>query len=122
MKKAVQYVVEDGESTRFREGEIELAPVEGVSPGGIFHAAALGDAAVGVVVFEAGFSCEFHHTPAPTWMLVMSGEMEVEVSDDETRVLRAGDLVHLSDAQGRGHRSRVLGDQEVIVATAGFTP
>lgn len=123
MKVAVHNVVEeDGGKSRFTSGELELAPVEGVSPGGVFNAAGLGDAGVGLVVFDAGFSCGFHNTPAPTWMFMMTGRMEIEVSDGDAREFKAGDLIHFSDAAGQGHRSKVLGDDDVIVATAGFNP
>lgn len=122
MKRTVLHVFEEGEKTRFRDGEVELASIEGVSPGGVFEAAALGEGAVALAVFAAGFSCGFHNSPAPTWMFMMNGEMELEVSDGESRRIAAGDLVHFADASGQGHRSRVLGDQDVVVATAGFAP
>ncbi len=123
MKIPVHNVVEEpGGKSRFVSGELELAPVADVSPGGVFNAVGLGDAGVGIVVFDAGFECGFHNTPAPTWMFLTSGRIEIEVSDGDAREFKAGDIVHFSDAAGQGHRSKVLGDEEVIAATAGFNP
>jgi uncharacterized cupin superfamily protein len=53
-------------------------------------------------------------------MFIMHGEMELEVSDGVKQRLSPGDIVHFSDSDGEGHRSTVIGDDEVVVATAGF--
>src|SRR3954451_8995399 len=120
MNKQVYGVASDGEKSRIETREIELSPVEGVAPGGVFNAAGLGDSAVALVTFDAGFTCDFHNTDVPTWMFVMHGQMELEVSDGVSRTLRPGDIVHFSDSDGQGHKSTVIGDDEVIVATAGY--
>jgi hypothetical protein len=121
-KTAQLVVVSDGTKTRFEERELELATVEGVAPGGVFEAAALGEGSVALIRFAAGFDCEFHNTDAPTYMFIMQGEMEIELSDGVKRVLRGGDHVYMTDNDGEGHRSRVLGDEAVIMATAGYAP
>jgi mannose-6-phosphate isomerase-like protein (cupin superfamily) len=122
MEKTAKLVVtgEDGK-TRFTETTVEFVPVEGVSPGGVFQAAALGSSDAALVQFEADFSCEFHHTPSPTWMFVMTGQMEIEVSDGAKQIISPGDFIRLEDSSGRGHRSRVLSDGPVLVATAGYS-
>lgn len=118
--KARLVVTREQGKTRFEETAIEFASVEGVSPGGVFQAAALGSGAAALVQFDGDFTCDFHHTPDPTWMFVMAGRMEIEVSDGATQVLEAGDVIRLEDADGQGHRSRVLGGEPVLVATAGY--
>jgi hypothetical protein len=122
MEKTVWRVTtgEDGK-TRFSSMPLEFTLVEGVSPGGVFQAAALGSSDAAVVQFDRDFTCEFHHTPSPTWMFFMTGQMEIEVSDGEKAVLSPGDLIRLEDSDGQGHRSRVLGEGPVLVATAGFS-
>jgi len=122
MKKTAHHVVSDGEKTRWQDREIELGAVEGVAPGGVFNAAGLGEGSVALATFAPDFSCDFHNTEAPTWMFILQGRMEIELSDGETRTVGGGDIVHFSDAEGQGHRSRVVGDDEVIVATAGYAP
>jgi hypothetical protein len=46
--------------------------------------------------------------------------MELEVSDGDTRMLEPGDIVRFEDGDGQGHRSRVVGDEEFVAATAGY--
>lgn len=111
----------DDGATTLERTEIELSPVEGVAPNGVFHAAFLGERAAGIVVFEPGFESGYHNTPAETWMLVMAGSLELTVSDGTSVVLEPGDAVLFDDAAGGGHTSRVLGDRRFIVATAGFS-
>jgi quercetin dioxygenase-like cupin family protein len=122
MQKTARLVVtgEDGK-TRLSETTVEFVSVSDVSPGGVFQAAPLGSSDAALVHFEADFSCDFHHTPGPTWMFVMAGQMEIEVSDGAKTVIRAGDVIKLEDSDGRGHRSRVLGGEPVLVATAGYS-
>jgi uncharacterized cupin superfamily protein len=120
MKKQVYGVVSDDGKSRLELRDIEFAAVADAAPGGVFNAAGLGDSAVALVTFDPGFTCEFHNTEAPTYMFIMHGEMELELSDGVTQRLRPGDIVHFSDSDGQGHKSTVIGDDEVIVATAGF--
>lgn len=122
MEKTAKLVTtgEDGK-TRFTETTVEFVSVEGVSPGGVFQAAALGSSDAALVQFESDFTCEFHHTPGPTWMFFMTGQMEIEVSDGAKEVLGPGDFIRLEDSEGQGHRSRVVGNEPVLVATAGYS-
>jgi hypothetical protein len=121
MKRKARVVVagSDGK-TRFEEREIELHPVEDMTPGGVFEAAGFGSSEVGLVRFAPGYDVGFHLTPTPTWMFVMKGRLGLGLSDDVWAELVPGDIVYMTDAEGEGHRSRVLGDDEVLLATAGF--
>ena len=122
MKTVAHQVVSDGTKTRFEPREIELAPVADVAPGGVFHAGGLGEGTVAIVRFEPGFDAGFHNTPTPTWMFIMSGQLELGLSDGVTRTLEPGDVVYFTDSDGEGHQSRVVGNQDVVVATAGYIP
>ena len=106
--------------TRFEEQAIPFSPVEGIAPLGVFYAASLGSSAAALVRFEVGFESGFHNTDAETWMFVMRGQMNLEVSDGVSRLLGPGDVVFFSDSTGEGHSSHVVGDVPVLVATAGF--
>jgi len=46
----------------------------------------------------------------------ISGQIEAKVSDGETRIFSAGDMVVLEDTIGKGHISSVIGDKNVILA------
>ena len=106
--------------TRFEERELVLDPIEGVAPGGVFEAAGLGTNDVALVRFQPGFEADFHLTPAPVWMFVMTGRLQLGLSDDVWAELGPGDAVYMTDQEGEGHRSRVLGDEDVLMVTAGY--
>jgi len=119
-RTARKVVVGDDGKSRFEELPIEFHHLDDVVPGGAFDAAPLGSNEVALVRFRPGFVADWHHTPAPTWMMVMTGRMELGLSDDVWAELVPGDVVYMTDASGDGHRSRVLGDEDVLMATAGF--
>ena len=121
MNKQFRVVVagEDGK-TRLQEDELEFVTVEGLTPGGVFDAAGLGASAVAIVHFAPGYDAGFHLTPDPTWMFVMTGRLAIGLSDDVWFELGPGDIVRMTDTSGEGHRSRVIGDDAVLMATAGY--
>ena len=106
--------------TSFGEREVEFHTIDGIVPGGVFDAAPLGGSDVALVHFAAGFVSEYHLTPTPTWMFVLAGRLDLGTSDGAWAELGPGDIVHMSDTEGLGHRSRVLGADDVLMATAGF--
>jgi quercetin dioxygenase-like cupin family protein len=68
-----------------------------------------------VLFFHApvGWFGDWHPTPARQYFVALSGELEVYVSDGQMRRVRAGDVVYLDDLAGRGHTTRVIGDEPV---------
>jgi redox-sensitive bicupin YhaK (pirin superfamily) len=63
-----------------------------------------------------GWFGDWHPTPRRQFTLYLQGEIEAETSDGEIRRFGPGDAVLLEDTTGRGHRSRVIGDREAILA------
>lgn len=51
---------------------------------------------------------EWHTAPQRQYVLILSGETEIEVSDGEKRVLKAGRVLLVEDTFGKGHRNRRL--------------
>jgi hypothetical protein len=47
--------------------------------------------------------------------MVLSGVMEVEVSDGQRRKFGPGSVNLVTDSAGRGHRTNVLGSDEVLL-------
>ncbi len=64
-----------------------------------------------------GWESDWHPAPYRQIHFYMSGEVEAEVSDGETRHLSAGDIVMVEDTSGKGHRSRTIGSSEILIAT-----
>ncbi|MFT7673786.1 MAG: quercetin dioxygenase-like cupin family protein [Gammaproteobacteria bacterium] len=63
--------------------------------------------------FPANWFGDWHHAPRPQFYFQMSGELEIQVSDGETRRFSAGSLILVEDTSGKGHLTRVVGNSEV---------
>ena len=50
------------------------------------------------------------------WIFVLVGAMAFEASDGEVRHVAPGDAILLEDTTGKGHRSRVTGDADAVLA------
>jgi hypothetical protein len=55
----------------------------------------------------AGWSSDWHTSPARSLFIVMSGEWEVTVSDGESRRFAIGSAILLESTSGVGHSSRI---------------
>jgi len=71
---------------------------------------------LGFLTLPRGYSSVWHPAPGKRFVVVLSGLVELEVGSGERRKLGAGDVVLVTDVQGRGHITRVLGKQDVIIA------
>lgn len=119
-RSARRVVAGDDGKTRIEDIELDFVSVADVVPGATFDVLPLGAADSAIVAFAPGFVAPFHNTPAPTWMMIMSGRMALGVSDEQWIELVPGDMIHMTDATGEGHQSRVVGDEPVVMVTAGF--
>jgi len=64
-----------------------------------------------------GWYGDWHPTPQRQIFFYLSGAAEIEVSDGEIRRFKAGDAaLLLEDTMGKGHRSRVIGAQHLVLA------
>jgi hypothetical protein len=52
---------------------------------------------------------DWHRAPRKTFVIAISGSIEVEVSDGQRMDIGAGDLVYLEDTTGKGHVTRLRG-------------
>ena len=59
---------------------------------------------------------DWHPAPARQFVLLLKGELEVEVSDGERRAFTQGAIVFLEDTKGRGHKDHAVNDDELILA------
>ena len=59
---------------------------------------------------------EWHPTPVRQWMIMITGEIEIETGDGKKIILNAGDVFLLDDTTGKGHQTTALGDEPVRIA------
>ena len=116
--KVVLYTDRDGVA-RFREEEVLLtegAPPTLLSP--VYPASGYQ-----LRRSEVGFRSDWHCTPAPQWVFVLEGEMEIELRDGTKRVFRAGEHFFSTDtvpagagfdAALHGHRSAQRGSRALV--------
>ena len=63
-----------------------------------------------------GWSADWHPAPAYQVFCLLRGAAQIEVSDGDIRSFSAGEVVLLHDITGKGHRTRVLGEEGLLVA------
>jgi quercetin dioxygenase-like cupin family protein len=54
---------------------------------------------------------DFHNAPRRQYVVMMSGQMEIEIGDGTKRVLDPGDVLVAEDLTGKGHITRGVGEQ-----------
>jgi quercetin dioxygenase-like cupin family protein len=57
-----------------------------------------------------GYDWDFHHAPRRQYIVLLDGEIEIEVSDGEKRRFRGGEVLLVEDTWGKGHRTRQIGE------------
>ena len=72
--------------------------------------------AFGFISAAPGWFGEWHPTPKRQLTIYISGQIEAAVSDGSSRIFGPGDIILLEDTTGRGHRSKVIGDEKVVLA------
>ena len=62
-----------------------------------------------------GYFADWHTAVRLQYLFHLSGSTEIVVSDGESRIFRAGDILLVEDITGKGHTARVLGEEEVVI-------
>jgi hypothetical protein len=72
----------------------------------------------------SGWNGDWHVSSARNLFVVISGEWEIEASDGQTRSFTTSSVLLVEDTTGKGHRSRVVGEDDslaLLVQLAGET-
>jgi hypothetical protein len=62
----------------------------------------------------AGWIGDWHVSSARNLFVVLSGEWEIEASDGTVRKFSAPDVLLAEDTKGKGHRSRVISQEDSL--------
>lgn len=110
------YADESGES-HFQDVEVSLIPVDFAPPAPPLNIAQFQDATrclwVGAPADWAGDTP--HPSPSRQIFCVLQGRCEVTASDGEQRVLGPGSVLLLEDTRGKGHATRITGEEELLI-------
>ena len=90
--------------THFGEIEVPLAPSGPI--GSLSEPWTAGDVVFRTVAAETDH--DWHPAPRRQLVVLLDGEIEIEVGDGERRRFRGGDVLLVEDTAGRGHRTRTL--------------
>ena len=113
MQHACLYVDDLGES-HFKDISFELEPSEFAPPAPPLNVSTTVPAKQLLFVSApADWKGDWHPSPARQYLLMMSGELEIQASDGETRVFKSGDVILATDVVGTGHMSHSLGPDEL---------
>lgn len=106
MKIARLYTGSDGES-HFEDIEIILE-----DRGDVGKLSQL-QSATGIIFRETrpDYNYAWHTAPRRQYVIMLNGEVEIEVGDGTTRRFGPGDILLAEDTTGRGHRSRAVNNQ-----------
>ena len=55
---------------------------------------------------EPGYDYDWHTAPRRQYIVLLDGEIEIEVSSGEKRRFGGGDVLLVEDVTGKGHRTR----------------
>jgi len=120
VSKPVSYarVYTDAESaSHFAEDTLSFQLVDYAPPAPpISVSQVFGAENVSFISSPLGWHGDWHPAPRRQFVLVLVGELEVEVSDGEVRRFPAGSHCLVEDTVGTGHASRVVGQQRVLAA------
>jgi quercetin dioxygenase-like cupin family protein len=72
-------------------------------------------------VAPAGYVLDWHCAPRRQYSISLSGTAEIEVGDGTRARVGPGDIVLAEDLTGRGHVTRVVGDQPRFYAIVPLT-
>ena len=107
------YVDASGES-HLEEAAVDLALADYAPPAPQLFVSAAGPAtAFGYLAAPPGWDGGWHPSPRRQLFILLRGILEGEVSDGGSVRLEPGDMILLEDVSGKGHASRVVGDEMV---------
>ena len=60
---------------------------------------------------DASYDYDWHNAPQRQYVILLDGEIEIEVSTGEKRRFRGGDILLVEDTTGKGHRTKISNNQ-----------
>jgi quercetin dioxygenase-like cupin family protein len=101
--------------THFKDDAMPWHPVASSAPAPP-HVTPLQDATkIGFLRSPVGRKADWHPAPSKQFVMVLTGVMEVEAGDGEKRTFTPGSVLLVTDVDGMGHRTQVVGEQEVLL-------
>ena len=104
-----------GGESHFQDLDVELSPVPfALSSPPLDLSSLLPATQWSFLGARGGWRGDWHPSSARNLFVVLTGSWELEASDGTIRIFSPNDVLLAEDTTGKGHRSRVLGDQESL--------
>jgi hypothetical protein len=105
-----------GES-HFEELDVDFTSVDFAPPAPPIYLSESQDAKrVAIMRAGPGWKGDWHPAPRRQLMFYLAGRVEGETSDGTRRTMGPGSVVLVEDTEGKGHRSWVVGEEDVVIA------
>ena len=115
----VQLTVDDQGETHFRDAELDMNEADYRPPAPLmFVSHAYESSVIQFARLPAGWEGASFTIPSKQFVVIVSGEINITVSDGERRTFKSGDVVLMEDTHGKGHSTRVVGPQDCCAAVA----
>jgi hypothetical protein len=101
--------------THFRDEQLAWQTTQGSGNVPIKVTPFLDAEKIGFLRLPKGYRTDWHPAPGKRFVMVLTGVMEVEARDGKRREFVGGSVLLVTDTQGRGHRTNVLGNQDVFL-------
>jgi hypothetical protein len=113
----VRLYTDDAGESHFEDVAVELVSHDFAPPAPPLDLSRL-LAATGIVFvrFPAGWYGDWHPTRRRQFFVFMAGEFMGETSDGNRRFFGPGSMAFVEDTTGKGHRSWVVGKDDVLAA------
>ena len=108
------YTDDEGE-THIEDLAVALEPIDFAPPAPPLHLSPFVPVArLGYLHAPPGWCGDWHPAPCRQYVIYLAGIIEGEVSDGTVRRFGPGSVTLLEDTTGKGHRSRVVGDEGAV--------
>jgi hypothetical protein len=67
--------------------------------------------------WPVGRNLDWHPAPRRQFVIILSGQLEIGLGDGSKQVFGPGDARLVEDTTGKGHTTRVVGNERCITAT-----
>jgi hypothetical protein len=75
---------------------------------------------VNFALFRETYGFDFHPAPRRRMVVLLTGQLELEASDGERRILGPGSILLAEDTAGKGHKSRAVGTERREACTSKY--
>ena len=114
---------DDGGESHFEDIDVALAFAEfapTAPPMGVSASMAASESAF--IGGPAGWTSDWHVSSGRNLFVVLSGEWEIEASDGTVRKFSSPDVLLAEDTSGKGHRSRVISQEDSLALVVQLEP